>query len=91
MFKQEIMYISNIFNMAAYETKYDKIFTTRNEIINYQILIFTLYKGHQKITKYIINVFEVERKEIKNKINKGMVNNIFCTDIVKIILSYLYK
>ena len=38
--KQEIIYISNIFNMIAYETKYDKLFHSRNEIINYQRLIF---------------------------------------------------
>ena len=30
--------------MRVYETKYDKLFKTRNEIINYQRLIFTFYK-----------------------------------------------
>ena len=64
--KQEIIYISNIYNMIAYETIYDKIFNTRNEIINYQRLIFTFYKEHQKITKDIINRFEKVKNEIIN-------------------------
>ena len=75
--------------MIAYETEYDKIFNTRNEIINYQRLIFTFYKEHQKITKDIINVFEKEKNKIKTKyykLCKKVLNYYFCNDIVKIIL-----
>ena len=67
MLKQEIIYISNIYNMIAYETKYDKLFETRNEIIYYHRLVFTFNKEHQKITKDIINIFKKERTEIKIK------------------------
>ena len=49
------------------EQNNDKIFNTRNEIINYQRLISTFYKEQQKITKYIINIFKKERTEIKIK------------------------
>ena len=51
MLKKDYIYISNIYNIIAYETKYDKIFSTRNEIISYQRLILAFYKEHHKITK----------------------------------------
>ena len=34
MLKKDYTYISDVFNMIAYETDYGKIFNTRNEIIN---------------------------------------------------------
>ena len=86
MLKHEIIYISNIFNMIAYETKYDKIFNTSNEIIKYQRLSFTFDNVHQKITKDIINVLEKERTEIKIKyynLYKKVLYKYFCNDIEK--------
>ena len=61
MLKQDYILYQIFFKMTAYEPKYDKLFKTTNETINYQRLIFTCYNEHQKITKDIINAFEKEK------------------------------
>ena len=86
--KQEIIYISNIFNMIAYETEYDKIFNTRNELIKYQRLILTFYKEYQKKTKDIVNVFKIERTKIKIKYYN--LYKTYHSNIYYHLLSYLY-
>ena len=61
MLKQDYILYQIFFKMIVYEPKYDKLFKTTSEIINYQRLIFTCYNEHQKIIKDIINVFEKEK------------------------------
>ena len=78
--------------MIVYETEYDKLFEKRNEIISCQILILTFYKEHQKITKDIINIFEIGKNEIEIKYYKlynKVLNYYFCVDIINIILSFI--
>ena len=65
MLKQDYILYQIFFKMTVYEPKYDKLFKTKNDIINYQRLIFTCYNEHHKIIKDIINVFEKEKMKYK--------------------------